>query len=67
LSAATIFDPIKPAPPVTSNILRPAPDIPGQLCPTPARQATWVIQHSEDAGTPDFTPRRGAVTDRLGV
>src|SRR6266567_1170085 len=38
-----------------------------QLCPRPARQATWVIGRGEDwtVRTNDFTCRRGAVTDRF--
>src|SRR6266702_7382259 len=47
-NAATTFDPIKPAPPVTSNIPYPALDVGCQLCPSPAQQATWVIRRGED-------------------
>ena len=38
-----------------------------QLCPTPARQATWVIRRGEEGASlfGDFTRLRGAVTDRL--
>src|ERR1700731_1254474 len=48
LSAATTFDPIKPAPPVTSNMTYPAQIVRRQLCPTPASQATRVIRRGED-------------------
>ena len=41
-NAATTFDPIKPAPPVTSNMSVPALMIYRHLCPRPARRATWV-------------------------
>src|SRR5216683_6170715 len=51
-SAATTFDPIKPAPPVTSNMPSPALIVRCQLCPSPAPQATWVIRRGEG----DFTP-----------
>src|SRR4030088_322198 len=66
-SAAPRFDPIKPAPPVTSNIRYPALIVGWQLCPSPARQATWVTGRGEDGGARfgDFTPPRGAVTDRI--
>src|ERR1700694_4324158 len=66
-NAATTFDPIKPAPPVTSNIPYPALIVGCQLCPSPARQATWVSRLGEGDGYrfADFTPLRGAVTDRL--
>src|SRR6476646_223581 len=43
-NAATMFDPIKPAPPVTSNITCPALIVGRQLCLSPARQATWVTR-----------------------
>src|ERR1700730_7237315 len=43
-NAATTFDPIKPAPPVTSNMRYPALIVGCQLCPSPARQATLVIR-----------------------
>src|SRR5713226_7832219 len=68
-NAATTFDPIKPAPPVTSNIRYPALDLGSQLCPTAAQQATWVIRRGEGGGGrfTDFTPLRGAVTDRVDV
>src|SRR5258705_9928299 len=46
-NAATTFDPIKPAPPVTSNMPIPALIVPGKLCPSLARQATWVIPRGE--------------------
>src|SRR6266487_2868408 len=38
-----------------------------QLCPRPARQATWVIGRGEDWAiwTNDFTCRSGAATDRI--
>src|SRR5882762_2616415 len=49
-NAATTFDPIKPAPPVTSNIPYPALIVQRQLCPSPARQATLVIRRGEDRG-----------------
>src|SRR6201747_2026424 len=66
LSAATTFDPIKPAPPVTSNMKFPALDVGCQLCPSPARQAIWLVRRGEDGGgrSGHFTRRRGAVTDR---
>src|SRR5258708_29872926 len=66
-NAATTFDPIKPAPPVTSNIPYPALIVGCQLCPSPGRQATWVIRLDEGGGARfgDFTPLRGAVTDRF--
>src|SRR5260221_1092048 len=47
-NAATTFDPIKPAPPVTSSIPNLALIVRRQLCPRPARQATWVIGRGED-------------------
>src|SRR6202011_5929249 len=46
-SAATTFDPIKPAPPVTSNIASPS-QIRGQLCPTPNPQATPLVHLGEN-------------------
>src|SRR6202171_2839882 len=66
-NAATTFDPIKPAPPVTSNIPYPALIVGYQLCPSPGRQATWVIRRGEGGGARfgDFTPLRGAVTDGI--
>src|SRR6266851_9221157 len=64
-NAATTFDPIKPAPPVTSNIPVPALIVGCQLCPSPARQATWVSRRGEGDGRrfADFTLLRGTVTD----
>src|SRR3954464_5942895 len=62
-NAATTFDPIKPAPPVTSNMPSPALIVRRQLCPTPAWQATWVVGRGEGLLLPHFTSRRGAVTD----
>src|SRR5216684_2874095 len=50
-NAATTFDPIKPAPPVTSNIPCPALIVGCQLCPSPARQATWVSRRGEGGAT----------------
>src|SRR6266404_3602876 len=47
-NAATTFDPIKPAPPVTSNIRYPALIVGCQLCPSPVRQATWASRRGED-------------------
>src|ERR1700690_724289 len=38
-----------------------------QLCPTPARQATWVVRRGEDAPAPCFPPPPGAVTDRRQI
>ena len=66
-NAATTFDPIKPAPPVTSNIRCPALAVGCQLCPTTARPATWVGRRGEDERPhfAAFTARQGAVTDRL--
>jgi hypothetical protein len=49
LSAATIFDPIKPAPPVTSNMPHPA-SMDAQLCLNPGGQATSVDGCGEDCG-----------------
>src|SRR5882757_10319200 len=69
-NAATTFDPIKPAPPVTSNIPVPALIVRRQLCPSPARQATWVIGIGEDGRhlpPDDFTSWRGAVTDGIAI
>src|SRR4051812_16376469 len=65
-NAATTFDPIKPAPPVTSNMPTPALIVRRQLCPTPARQATWVIPFGEGRNPPRgrFTSWRGAATDK---
>src|ERR1035437_10314631 len=51
-NAAPTFDPIKPAPPVTSNIPFPALIVRCLLCPSPARQATWIIRLGEDRSAP---------------
>src|SRR3954447_24236114 len=65
-NAATTFDPIKPAPPVTSNMPTPALIVRRQLCPTPARQATWVIPICEERNPPrgSFTSWCRAATDK---
>ena len=66
-NAATTFDPIKPAPPVTSNMPSPALIVRRQLCPTPARQATRaILDESADRST-GFTCRCGAVTDGTAI
>src|SRR5438552_7783471 len=46
-NAATTFDPIKPAPPVTSNMPIPALLLRRQLCPSTGRQATWLVRRGE--------------------
>src|SRR5207248_8815664 len=46
-NAATTFDPIKPAPPVTSNMPIPALLLRRQLCPSPGWQATWLVWRGE--------------------
>ena len=66
-SAATTFDPIKPAPPVTSNIACPCPDCAdASFAPVPpGRQLgpSGVVKTvARRSGR--FTRRRGAVTDR---
>jgi hypothetical protein len=65
LSAATTFDPIKPAPPVTSNITSPALIALGQLCPTRKRQATWVVGHVKTAGAFDLPTGSGYRRNRF--
>jgi hypothetical protein len=57
-----MFDPIKPAPPVTSNMQSPAKIVAAKLCPTPARQAIWHEWQNTGQST-GFTCRCGAVTD----
>src|SRR3954470_11265566 len=57
-NAATTFDPIKPAPPVTSNMLSPALIVTVQLCPSPARQATWGAGFGEDDRLLLYLPAR---------
>src|SRR5713101_6296267 len=47
-NAATTFDPIKPAPPVTSNMPIPALLLRRQLCPSTGWQATWVVRRGEE-------------------
>src|SRR6266571_3419196 len=47
-NAATTFDPIKPAPPVTSNMPIPALLLRRQLCPSPGWQATWLVPLGEE-------------------
>src|SRR5712691_3911506 len=62
-SAATTFDPIKPAPPVTSNMIFPALIVRGQLCPSPAPQANGAAAAVKTIRFAAFTCREGAVTD----
>src|SRR5450755_1571756 len=68
LSAATTFDPIKPAPPVTSNMPSPALIVRASFAPVPPRRQlgrSGVVKAAH-ARFGDFTPLHGAVTDRIG-
>src|SRR5262245_19370998 len=68
-NAATTFDPIKPAPPVTSNMPVPASIIRRHLCPTPARRATGLVRCGEERNRlfQRFTSLPGAATDGTGA
>src|SRR5262245_32626620 len=64
-NAAAMFDPIKPAPPVTSSMPVPALIVHGHLCPTPARRATWLVPSGEDRNRlfQRFPSSAGVATD----
>src|SRR5882757_6678572 len=63
-SAATTFDPIKPAPPVTSNMIFPCLDCAGPALPQSRPAGKWGGRGEDDrARFAAFTCREGAVTD----